>query len=275
VRKAFSRTRFETELALLNGTHQNRNNHTSIIHFSFNKAATQYIKSILQRCAAENGMVSVGFNEYAFHSDFPYLDHLTSDELQEYSHVFRPTGYLYSVFGGMITGIPHLESYKVVLVARDPRDILVSNYYSTAFSHPLPTGEKRFGFRAKRAKALSSTIDEFVLSDSERLLGVFERYQELLLDGSADVYLTTYEKMVDDFNDWLAKLIHYCDLSISSGLMQSLQEESAHRKPKKENVRRHVRKGQPGDHVHKLKRETVEELNGRFASVLARFGYDQ
>ena len=77
------------------------------------------------------------------------------------------TGYLYSVFGGMIEGIPSLEKYKVILVTRDPRDILVSDYYSIAYSHSVPskTGNKYDKFMSKRNKAREYTIDDFVISD--------------------------------------------------------------------------------------------------------------
>ncbi len=45
--------RYRTELALIKGIHENSSKHPSIIHFSFNKAATQYVKSMLRRCAVE------------------------------------------------------------------------------------------------------------------------------------------------------------------------------------------------------------------------------
>src|SRR5262245_46726250 len=102
LRQRDQRKRFSTELSLINGTHQNKNKHPSIIHLSLNKAATQYTKSILKRCASYNGMVSVGIHDYAFNTDFPYLDYLSSTEMQKYHHIFKPNGYLYTVFGGMI-----------------------------------------------------------------------------------------------------------------------------------------------------------------------------
>lgn len=88
------RRRFRVELDLIKGRHQNENAHPSILHFSLNKAATQYTKSILRRCAAQNGMIPVGIHDYAFHTDFPYLNHLSAADMLKYQHVFRSTGYL-------------------------------------------------------------------------------------------------------------------------------------------------------------------------------------
>ena len=138
LREVDLKRKFSVELDLIKGQHQNYNKHPSIIHFSLNKAATQYTRRILEQCAVENGMVPVNIHGYAFHTNFPYLDHLTEEEMKKYQHIFKPNGYLYSVFGGMIEGISDLEKYKIVLMVRDFRDILVSEYYSIAFSHVAP-----------------------------------------------------------------------------------------------------------------------------------------
>lgn len=269
------RNRFETELKLISGAHENDSKHPSIIHFSFNKAATQYVKSVLRRCAFENGIVPVGIHEYAFVSDFPYLDHLSAEEMKEYSHIFKENGYLYSVFGGMIEGIPHLDRYKIILVARDPRDILVSSYYSIAYSHPVPkrTGNKYKDFMSKRINARNSDINEYAISQCNRILGAFMKYQSLLLDKYENVYLTTYEKMTCDFQEWLNDLTRYCELNMSQNLMRSLLNENEWMKPKEENIYEHVRKARPGDYKEKLDPNTIDYLNVKFASILNRYHY--
>jgi len=274
----YSRKRFKTELALIKGKHKNSNNHPSIIHFSFNKAATTYVSSILRRCSVKNGMVPVGIHEYAFNSNFPYLDHLSAEEMEKYKHIFKATGYLYSTFGGMIEGIPDLEKYKIVFVTRDPRDILVSQYYSTAYSHPLPPklGD-RDGydkFVSKRNEVVAQTIDDYVLSTSDSVYDIFSRYQTLLIDKNENIHVTTYEKMVSDFENWLAELINYCELELSIEFFQRLLKENEDMKPKKENIYTHIRKGQPGDYSQKLQPKTIKFLNEKFAPILTSFKYN-
>jgi len=266
---------FKVELELIRGIHSNENEHLSIIHFSINKAATQYVKKILRRCATEKGMVPVGLHEYAFHTDFPFLDHLSAGEMQKYQHIFRPNGYLYSVFGGMIEGIPDLEKYLVVLMVRDPRDILVSEYYSIAYSHPEPSKRisKYDGFMEKRRTARQITIDEYVIGESDRVHNVYQRYLTQLLNHYPQVYLTTYEDMASDFRIWLEGLLEYCELEISNELLQSLLKDSEQLQPKKEVIYQHIRKGKPGDHKEKLKQETIDYLNSKFSSILKEFEY--
>ncbi|BBO82778.1 hypothetical protein DSCO28_33440 [Desulfosarcina ovata subsp. sediminis] len=272
----YQRKRFNTEYRLIKGTHQNDNKHPSIIYFSVNKAATQYVKSILQRCGVENRMVPVGIHEYAFNTNFPYLDLLSAKQMGKYKHIFKETGYLYGPFGGMIEGIPNLDRYKIVLVTRDPRDLLVSEYYSVAYSHVAPSmkGNKYDVFKTKRSRTRELSIDEYVISESGRICDIFARYQSLLLDHFANAYVTTYEYMVFDFEAWLADLILYCEFDVSPSVLEFLITENMHKKPKKEDIHKHNRKGQPGDYKEKLKPETIQRLNETFNPILTRYHYN-
>jgi len=269
------RQQFETEFELIQGIHENSNEHPSIIHFSINRAATQYVKSILKRCAIEDGIEPVRIHDYAFHTDFPYLDQLSAREMKKYNHIFKSKGYLYSVFGGMVEGIPNLEDYKIVLVTRDPRDILVSKYYSIAYSHPAPStwGDKHDEFIVNKNTVRESTIDEYVLSESKWAYEIFSRYKSLLLDNYDNTYLTTYEQMATNFEVWLNDLISYCELDLNEEFYQSLLRENEAKKPKGEDVTRHNRKGVPGDYKEKLQPETIRKLNKKFDPILECFNY--
>jgi hypothetical protein len=62
----------------------------------------------------------------------------------------------------MIESILELEKYKIVLMVREFRDSMVSEYYSTAFSHVFPykQGNKYKLIVEQRTKARGSAIDE-------------------------------------------------------------------------------------------------------------------
>lgn len=172
---------FRVERALINGTHANSNKHESILHFSINKAATQYVKSILRRCAIHNGMTHADINGYAFFSDFPYLDHLSESEMNSYKHIFRQKGYLYSVLGGISGEIPGMNDYLIVLTIRDPRDVLTSSYYSKAYSHPAPfkKSNKYQRYIDERANTRCIEIDEYVINQSEKVRSIYQGYDDI------------------------------------------------------------------------------------------------
>ena len=266
---------FHVERQLIANTHHTDCRHPSILHFSVNRAATQYVKSVLRQCAAANGLTNVGLHDYAFQADFPYLNTLSKEEMESFNHIFKPQGYAYSVFGGMIEGIPQLDQYRTVLMIRDPRDILVSSYYAVAYSHSLPgQTDKKAQFIALRQQAKASTIDEYVRHQCDHLSGVFERYQRLLVQPTSAVYITRFEDMVMDFPQWLSSLLEYCDLTISDRLYQSLVTDHHRLTPKAENIRHHQRKGKVGDYLEKLMPETVEYADSKLFESLSFFEYN-
>ena len=269
------RNRFPVEHALIAGRHVNQSQQPSILHFSVNKAATQTTKSILLRCASQHGLVGVRLHDYAFSSDLPYLDLLTSAEMSKYQYLFKPTGYLYTVFGGMIEGISEFQRYRVVLMVRDPRDVLVSEYFSVAYSHVMPPQQSSKYQEAVdlREAARMMSLDDYVLTKSIDLVGILERYKDLLLDRYSNVRLNRFEEMVGNFDAWLDELLAHCNLPISDDLRHELREDNARKRPTSEDIYSHIRKGQPGDFREKLKPETIDELNRRFASILPAFGY--
>ena len=277
------RRTFRAELDLIEGKHdtpdttpRDASTRPSIIHFSMNKAATQYTRHILEQCAVKHDMTAVNIHAYAFDSDFPYLDQLSAEEMRAYQHIFKSTGYLYSTFGGMIEGIPDLERYKTLLMVRDPRDILISEYYSTAFSHatPAPYGNKHTRFARERTHAAQSAIDDYAVAESERINTIMLRYKNLLMDRYSHVYITRYEEMTHDFSDWLHRLLDYCELEISRDSFAAFVEKHEQVRPRAENIHRHTRKGRPGEYKGRLRPETIEYLNQKFSPVLSAFEYE-
>lgn len=269
----FFKDKFLVEKALLAGQHRTYSQRPSVLHFSFNKAATQTVKKLLIECARRNKLTPALLHDYAFHHSMPFLDHLDSASLKKYAHLFKSSGYLYTVFGGMIEEIPSLEKFKVVLVVRDPRDILVSDYYSIAYSHAIPDGEKKEVYLSRREKALASTLDEYALHNAPRLQLVFEKYAMHLFPVCPGVHVARYEDMVENFPEWLDSLVSACGMEISNSFRQDLLANHEARRPKGENIQKHLRKGMPGEHREKLTSETIEQLNQTFKESLNRFNY--
>ena len=221
-------------------------------------------------------MVPVYIQDYAFASQLPYMDDLSEAEIQPYKHIFKPQGYLYSAFGGLVEGIDQLERYRVVLMIRDPRDILVSEYYSNAYSHPEPTSisSKNDEFHGLRSQALAQTVDEYALARCEWVREILERYRVRLLEKHDQVYVTRYEDMVADFEQWLSRLLEACHLELSPGaLKQRLVDQHYTSRPKVENQQSQLRKGVAGDYHNKLSEATIQELNERLSDILEYYQY--
>lgn len=263
-------TQFRTERRSARGVHRPRVDRPSVIHFSINKSATQFVKRILFAAAHDTGLIPVNFSSYAAWSSTPYLD-ADNDAAVELAHrAFCPIGHVYSPFGGLVRGINQIDSYRVLLLVRDPRDVLTSEYFSTAFSHPLPGSPlKRKLLLERRAIAKSVGIDHYVQLRAEALLRTYRSYKSLLT--MDNVLVTNYEGMIADFQGWLDAILAFTGLTLAPARRVEIVNESRQRA--NGNVRSKRRQVLPGDHVRQLKPATVRELTSRLEEALGSFGY--
>ena len=184
-----------------------------------------------------------------------------------------------------------LDEASVILHLRDPRDVLVSMFYSYCYMHAGEI-ERHTGYRKAVAEA---GIDKFVLDMvspafheyrgdygigsryKEHVGTVLDRYERYLSDllGRPNTLAVSYEEMVLSFPSWLEKIVSAFELSdpeetravVAARHANSVAAEG------EEDVWSHKRKVTPGDHREKLKSETIRELDRIFAPVLERLGY--
>ena len=153
---------------------------------------------------------------------------------------------------------------------REPRDVLTSLYFSHAYSHAIPLLNQEELLNLRK-KALSMTIDEYVIENMPKYLRIYQEYCQNLF-GKPNVMFVTYEKMVTDFDTWLDSIIEFLKLKVSPELVSKIKEE-ADFTVKEENIYAHKRQVLPGEHQRKLKPETIEILNYNFSEILDVLGY--
>lgn len=280
--KAYTVTRkakraYPIEHELINNRHSTTSQHRSILHYSMNRSASQFTKKILRQCCAENELHPVDLHGYAFNTKYPFLGNLSEEELADYYCAFREKGYLYSNFLSLITAIPNISNYLILMMLRDPRDILVSRYFSKGISHTIPNsdGSKYDNFMNTRRIANELSIDEFALFSADKIFYNLLEYKKLSEENHANVKLIRFEDMVLDFDKWLDGLLSFCELKVSDETIQTIKGWNKRSAPKVENIKAHNRKGIIGDYRTKLQPETIEKLNDKFAPILDAFGYDR
>lgn len=187
--------------------------------------------------------------------------------------------------------IPNIEDYRIILHLRDPRDVLVSMFYSYCFIH---AGEIAPGSGYRR-EAAAKGIDAFVLSKAsdrssdyigdygtgghvEHLIGNLPaRYRTYIerLVGRPNVLLLRYEEMVTDYASWLERFIEPFPIEQKSKVTGDLAAQSHSLFPKRAaDVMSHVRHVSPGDYKTKLKPSTIAALDEIFADVLSALKYE-
>jgi hypothetical protein len=157
-----------------------------------------------------------------------------------------------------------------IFFVRDPRDILVSAYYSYGYTHELsPVLELREIQESLRAKIQKESLDEYVLDSASAVSAHFEELYNLSRACERGVVLR-YEDMISDFDAFIAQLCKY--VVIDESCISEIYRRS---RPKKtEDLSSHRRSGQIGDFRDKLKEETILSLNEILNTTLVRFGYE-
>ena len=78
--------------------------------------------------------------------------------------------------------------------------------------------------------------------------------------------------MVENFEPWLRNLAQHIHLDNDDALLKRIIVESNFT-VKKEDKNSFIRNIKAGDHINKLKTETIQQLNQKFSNVLSTLGY--
>jgi hypothetical protein len=262
---------YPRELLLLKGVSTARSTRPSAVLFTVHKAASVYVARLLKRLAADSGLSVIDFAGYRFKGGRMQPGIFDPGELAR--KIYRPQGHLYGPFRTFNPAIPDLDRFRIVLNLRDPRDVLVSAYFSMAYSHYVPDRENPDAAKrilADREAALQADIDPWVLENASSVGAIFADYSRNLL-GRPNVFLAKYEKLVTDFDGWLQEVTAFLDLQPSAALLDELRRGAVF--DVEEDVNRHKRQVTPGDHKRKLKPETIAQLNAILGDVLDQLQY--
>jgi hypothetical protein len=187
--------------------------------------------------------------------------------------------------------VPDIQEYDVILHLRDPRDVLVSMFYSYCYIHPGEV-EVNTGYRSEIA---NQGIDQFVLDHAlgrtshyrgdygtgghvKHAIGGlktrYENYVQKLLNQDNVIFLK-YETMVQNYPLWIGQFIQPFPIENKQEVIDFLVSKQDVFFPKhKEEKMTHVRKITPGDHKEKLKSTTIKELNAIFQDTLTALAYE-
>lgn len=249
---------------LLNGWTLSSSTKESVLFFTVHKSATSFMSGYLGEVAKAAGLTFIDYAMY-FHG-MGQEGLKRQQEVAQLKNVFNNRGYFYGPLRYFIP-VRAIETYRIVLLVRDPRDILTSQYFSIRNSHPLIT-ERMI---ERNVAAQQMTIDEHVRSQADRFLQTFQTYANHLLNRE-NVLLLRYEDMIRNFPDFLNSVNQHCHLDLTYDQLRKLDRADAF-KVDSEKQDQHKRKVVSGDHKEKLQPETIAWLNEKFGKVLTQFGY--
>jgi len=182
----------------------------------------------------------------------------TGPESQAYKDLVAPT-----------TRVEFLKDKIALFFLRDPRDILVSAYYSFGYSHPLSHVEATRKYQERqRSRILGQSVDEFAMEYAPAILNGFEMVETLHQSCSRSIVLR-YEDMILDWDGFATDLSKY--IKIQRTVLNRIYKKSRPRN--REEIGAHRRSGKPEGFRSSLTPRTVKCLNDTFKVVLDRYRY--
>jgi hypothetical protein len=228
-----------------------RSQSDNVYHCTVQKSASQWVRAILSdpRVYRWSGLTPYRYQDYLPGQHDPRK--LTQRRFEEPFPARTIATTIYIDYAGFAS-IPKPRCWKAFFVMRDPRDVLVSWYFSSKFSHPLLGDLGRVRCDLNR------------LSESDGLLYSLEYLDEFGLFAAqrswapaagkdADVLLIRYEDLIGQASAaTFARLLTHCDIRVPAAELQALLqayrfEELSGRPPGQEDRSAHYRKGVPGD----------------------------
>jgi len=242
----------------------------SFFAFSLPKAGSTLLNAMLQDVCIECSVPVISPYSSAFSNGI-----LTNSIGSDLDHILFQRGYAYLGFRHFLPYDSSFDfsSIPVILLVRDPRDMLTSLYFSIKYSHALPDkkGSAFSKLKGERHRAASIGIDEFVLSVEEKYVGIYQEYMQKLI-GMKNVHVFRYEDIIFDKFNWLFNMLEIVGLDLSSDSIQEIASKHDIR-PQEENVGSHIRQVTPGNYKKHLSVSCINKLNTAFTNVLKIFDY--
>jgi hypothetical protein len=239
--------------------------------FSLPKAGSVLLDNIMRGLSEQVGVTYVSLM-----GEFFKLGLAERDVPSATSNVFANNGYCFGGFRAFpkTFEIPNLATRKSIFLLRDPRDMLVSHYYSMRSSHPDPGKILTTSRQSlpRRDKALVMSVDEYALDLAGYYVRQLSRYIDAFEEHPENLTVFRYEDVIFEKRTWVADICKAFNWDVSERARNKIADKNDV-VPRSENEAQHIRQVTPGDGMRKLQPETVDKLNELFEPQLAHFGY--
>lgn len=161
---------------------------------------------------------------------------------------------------------------RAIVLVRDPRDCVVSAYYSFLKTHVVASDSDTGAARRiskEREKHKYSSIDDYAISEIDRFIDELNGYIWFAHENSR---VFRYEDIIYKKERFFKDSIEFLDLRWDEAAFnKALNTVDVF--PEHERIDNHIRSVNPGDHRNKLKMETIDLLTERYCKTLKIYGY--
>lgn len=236
-------------------------------YFSHHKCGTRWISQVLDGMRAKAGLkraLSTGAD--TFQGDIVAARQRSKFDLWYYINADYQ----------FVRTVPDLAGFHVV---RDPRDMIVSGYFSHAYSHSDATFPR---LRHYRPYLLSLDKEAGLLAEIE-FSGIYLYHLKSWNYDDPRILECRFEDIIADPVPWFGRFRDILDLSdrVTRPDIEQLCEDtsfcalSGGRRPGETNEHHHYRNGVPGDWRRHFTPRVTEEFKKWYAPLLVKLGYER
>jgi hypothetical protein len=268
------------EVTLANGqaasfTITNREDRPSFFLLGIKKSGSSIYNQISFAVARINGYAPVDIAGTFFAQNIPIESWIDDPSVE----CLLAGGNLYGGFRNFPVGLATTNFFrtcKKTLLVRDPRDALVSEYFSLAYSHSIPKPSIRgnkvtLAMEKARRNLLQQDINDFVRKAADKFNKILLGYADLLKDPSTLVM--KYEDVILNKRLLIQKICSHFGWQVTEAQIEEILGW-ADVVPDSEDKKAFIRKVLPGDHKEKLNSATIRALNDALESSMHAFGYN-
>jgi len=169
----------------------------------------------------------------------------------------------------------HGIDYRGFHLVRDPRDMIVSGYFSHRHSHP-----EKWLFQKQHFARLRELPLEAGLKEEIDYTGWLEFDDMLAWEKSRNIKEVRFEDLVADPLAVFSDVLEFGGITLNESLLSqvveqnSFEKESGGRKRGEEDVTHHYRSGTPGDWKRYLSDENLDYFMSKYGDLLEKYGYE-
>ncbi|WP_238365353.1 sulfotransferase domain-containing protein [Mesobacterium pallidum] len=234
------------------------------------KSGSSIFNSICTALARFNDVPYVDVGGTLFKAGQPEHAWLDDPSIAE---ILEP-GNLYGGFRSFPAGLartPQFRAARKVCMVRDPRDALVSEYFSNAYSHSLPEeGEARAQMEVQRTAALNSDIAEYIGKRIHPMAQTCAPFVAAAKDPLMKVF--RYEDVIFEKPRLMREVCDHMHWTVTDHQVELIMGWADVR-PASERPGEFVRRVAPGDYENKMSPELQARVGAELAPFMTTFGY--
>ncbi len=259
--------------------------HRSVLFFTTHKCASTFVAKVMRAAGGLSDMRHLNYAAAVYRMgdaiDAGGYDHTEIEHIiaRNADRLFRPRGEIYGPLRRPVDFAGRPE-YTQIFFLRDPRDILVSAFFSFGASHGAPhNSEMAKRFHAERARMQEEGIDRYVLRAARDWIApVFAQYAEFRRDGAHSHYFS-YDLYKNDLETFLQSIVSAMGLDLDMRATPELADFMGRAKAATTNrvpqgTASHVRSGQSRQFATELKPDTLRALNDILGPVLEAWEFE-